>query len=93
MVRLKKVELIGNFYHAVFRDKSQFGPKGKRIFRTPDWAERVADSVVVGGEVVLGVTPSGSWLIQKILIPRNVGNARMAGMLARRIANKIERRR
>jgi hypothetical protein len=73
------------FHHVQFRDPDDFD-----TIRTPDWAERVADSVVDGGEVRTGkLKDSDEWKVESVLIPKDV-DEETARDQAKQIIEKIE---
>ncbi len=64
-----KITKKQKFYHARFEDPAKYTKHS-----TPDWAERVADSVLEGSEVGMGkLKGSEKWEIQKIMIPVETG--------------------
>lgn len=86
MPNIKKVTEEGNYFHVRYRPPSQFD-----IFRTPQWAYKVANSVSRDAKVRMGQTPAGTWLIAAILIKRGYGkNKNDAMRLAGKIRQKIE---
>lgn len=74
-----------DFFHIRFRNPSQFTQ-----IRTPDWADRVSDSVSKGSEVRMGRTSSGNWLVASVLIKKAHHDGWDARRLAKRIVEKIE---
>jgi len=57
------------YIHVRYRDPDQFDQ-----IRTPDWADRVSDSVSEGSEVRMGKRDaSDDWVVQSVLIQKNVG--------------------
>jgi hypothetical protein len=75
------------YYHVRYRDPDDFDE-----IRTPDWAERVADSVVEGGEVRTGDEQGNDdWTVQGVLVPLDaVGDADEAEETADRIVEKMD---
>lgn len=71
------------YIHVRYRDPDQF-----EQIRTPDWADRVSDSVSDGSEVRMGKRDDGDdWLVQSVLIKKPVGEEK-----AREQANEIIRK-
>lgn len=74
---VKSVELEDEYYHVRFRDPDQFD-----TIRTPDWADRVSDSVSEGSEVRMGKDESSDdWSVQSVLINKSAGRKRPASRL------------
>lgn len=70
------------YIHVRYRDPDQFDQ-----IRTPDWADRVSDSVSEGSEVRMGKREGADdWVVQSVLIKKTVGEEK-----AREQANKIIR--
>jgi len=57
------------YIHVRYRDPDQFDQ-----IRTPDWADRISDSVSEGSEVRMGKRKdTDDWIVQSVLIKKNVG--------------------
>lgn len=81
----QSVETEDEYIHVRYRDPDEF----ERI-RTPDWADRVSDSVSEGSEVRMGErSGSDEWVVQSVLIKKNVGEEK-AREQADAIIRKIE---
>ncbi|MDZ5811696.1 hypothetical protein U4E84_10115 [Halorubrum sp. AD140] len=79
---LKSITTEDEYIHARYRDPDQFDQ-----IRTPDWADRVSDSVSEGSEVRMGKRKdTDDWVVQSVLIKKNVGEEK-----AREQADKIIR--
>ncbi len=74
------------FYHARFIEPI----KGSE-YKTPDWAEKVADSVYDGSEVTMMKREGEKWELQKVMVPVSVGNNSAARAVAKKIYDKINR--
>ena len=73
------------YVHVRYRDPDEFD-----TIRTPDWADRVSDSVSTGSEVRMGQRKdSDEWVVQSVLIEKPVGDA-TAREQADDIISKIE---
>lgn len=59
-------------------------------FVTPPWARHVAESVVPGAYVTMGILKSGKWATQSIEVPLAGRATREARQLAMRIAAKLK---
>jgi hypothetical protein len=69
---IKEVTTEEEYIHVRYREPDQF----ERI-RTPDWADRVSDSVSEGSEVRMGeLKEADGWVVQSVLIKKNVGEAK-----------------
>jgi hypothetical protein len=80
----KSVELEGNFYHVRFNDPDRYD-----TIRTPEWADRVSDSVSEGSEVRMGkLEDSDDWEVQSVLIKKEAGEEK-AREQAEKIVEKI----
>ncbi|MFP4591364.1 MAG: hypothetical protein ACLFMX_07915 [Halobacteriales archaeon] len=76
----RSVTTEDEYIHVRFRDPDQF-----EKIRTPEWADRVSDSVSEGSEVRMGRREgTDEWVVQSVLIKKNVGEDK-----AREQANKI----
>lgn len=81
----QSVETEDEYVHVRYRD-----PDGFETIRTPDWADRVSDSVSEGSEVRMGKRPdSDDWEVQSVLIEKTVGEEK-AREQADEIIRKIE---
>ncbi len=81
----KSVTTEDEYIHVRYRDPDQF-----ENIRTPEWADRVSDSVSEGSEVRMGQrTDSDDWVVQSVLIKKNVGESK-AREQADKIIQKIE---
>jgi len=70
-----------------FRAPAQF-----EQIRTPDWAQRVADSSAPGTLVRMGMTKAGNWMVQSVLVPVELtDDPAEAAMVANAIQDRIER--
>ena len=79
---LKSITTEDEYIHVRYRDPDQFDQ-----IRTPDWADRVSDSVSKGSEVRMGKREdTDDWVVQSVLIKKNVGEEK-----AREQADKIIR--
>lgn len=66
---IQEVESGDEYYHIRFNDPDSFDK-----IRTPEWADRVSDSVSKGSEVRMGqMKDSDDWTIQAVLIKKTVG--------------------
>jgi len=72
------------YIHIEYRDPDQFD-----TIRTPDWADRVSDSVSEGSEVRMGKRTDDEWVVQSVLIQKNVGEEKSREQ-ADEIIRKIE---
>lgn len=73
------------YIHVRYRDPEEF-----EQIRTPEWADRVSDSVSEGSEVRMGkLTGSDDWVVQSVLIDKHVGES-TARSQANDIIAKIE---
>ena len=77
------VETEGEYVHVRFRDPDQFDQ-----IRTPEWADRVSDSVSKGSEVRMG-RRGDDWVVQSVLVDKHVGETK-AREQAEEILRKIE---
>ncbi|WP_318571016.1 hypothetical protein [Salinigranum marinum] len=72
MARISEVKSItteDEYIHVRYREPDQFDQ-----IRTPDWADRVSDSVSEGSEVRMGKRKdTDDWIVQSVLIKKNVG--------------------
>ena len=85
MASADKVELEGEYYHVRFNDPEIFD-----MIRTPDWADRVSDSVSRGSEVRMGkLKDEDDWTVQSVLIEKHAGKDK-AQEQAEKIVEKIE---
>lgn len=65
---IQEVEEGDEYYHVRFNDPDKFDE-----IRTPDWADRVSDSVSEGSEVRMGkMKDSDDWEVQAVLIKKSV---------------------
>ncbi len=81
----QSVETEDEYVHVRYRDPDDF-----ETIRTPDWADRVSDSVSEGSEVRTGKRPGGDdWAVQSVLIRKDVGEEK-AREQADEILRKIE---
>ncbi len=79
------VETEDEYVHVRYRDPDDFD-----TIRTPDWADRVSDSVSEDSEVRTGKRKDGDdWEVQSVLISKNVGEEK-AREQADEIIRKIE---
>ncbi|MFW9880970.1 MAG: hypothetical protein ACFFG0_48530 [Candidatus Thorarchaeota archaeon] len=88
-----KITIENGFIHIRYRNPSQFGIKGKRIFRTPSWTKPIVNSVLPKGKegrVRMGKLPSGKWKVQAILIDKSL-SLDQAEKYANMIIEKIEK--
>ncbi|MFD1600287.1 hypothetical protein [Halobellus rarus] len=66
---VKSITTEDEYIHVRYRDPDQFDQ-----IRTPDWADRVSDSVSKGSEVRMGKRDApDDWVVQSVLIQKNVG--------------------
>lgn len=73
------------YIHVQYRDPDQFD-----TIRTPEWADRVSDSVSEGSEVRMGKQKDADdWVVQSVLIKKNVGVEKSREQ-ADKIIRKIE---
>ena len=73
------------YIHVRYRDPDEFDQ-----IRTPEWADRVSDSVSEGSEVRMGKREdTDEWVVQSVLIKKSVGEEK-AHEQADTIINKIE---
>ncbi|MDG5776615.1 hypothetical protein VB773_22410 [Haloarculaceae archaeon H-GB2-1] len=73
------------YVHVRYRDPDIFD-----TIRTPDWADRVSDSVTEGSEVRMGHrAETDDWVVQSVLLPTNLGE-QQARAAADEIVRKIE---
>jgi hypothetical protein len=76
----KAITTEDEYIHVRYRDPDDF-----ETIRTPDWADRVSDSVSEGSEVRMGKRKgSDEWVVQSVLIDKHVGES-----TARSQANEI----
>ena len=81
----KSVETEDEYIHVRYRDPDVF-----ETIRTPEWADRVSDSVSEGSEVRTGKQKdSDDWEVQSVLIDKHVGEQK-AREQADEIIRKIE---
>jgi hypothetical protein len=81
----KLVELEEEYYHVRFRDPDEFSE-----IRTPAWATEAAEEISTGSKVRTGHrTGSDEWVVQSVLVPKNVGKTK-ARSQAERIIEKLE---
>ncbi len=79
------VETDDDYIHVRFRDPDRYDE-----IRTPDWAERPAESVSEGSEVRTGkVEGEDDWEVTSVLIDKHVGEDK-AEEQAKEIVDKIE---
>jgi hypothetical protein len=82
------VETGDNYYHVRYAD-----PDGFDAIRTPDWAAKVAGSVLDGSEVRTGHEADGGddeWSVQSVLVPvEGVSDEEEARSVADDIVAKI----
>ena len=82
---IQRVDLEDQYYHVRFNNPDKYD-----TIRTPDWADRVSDSISKGSEVRMGkLKDSDDWEVQSILIRREVGKEKSREQ-AKRIMNKLE---
>lgn len=74
-----------DYFHVRFRNPSRF-----TTIRTPEWADKVSDSVSKGSEVRMGRTPAGNWLVEAVLIKQEYHGGWDARRLAKNIVKEIE---
>lgn len=87
MVESKLFDIGEKYYHVRFRPPDQFV-----LFRRPEWAAKIADSLVEGAQVTTGLTDAGTWLVQNVMIPIDVTeDPNEVFALADEIQDKIER--
>ncbi|MFW5911397.1 MAG: hypothetical protein ACOCSD_01595 [Halolamina sp.] len=73
------------YIHVRYRDPDQF-----EKIRTPEWADRVSDTVSEGSEVRMGKREgTDDWVVQSVLIKKTVGEEK-AREQADEIIEKIE---
>lgn len=73
----------GDYTHFRFEEPDKFDK-----IRVPDWAEKVADSVVDGAKVKMGrLEDSGDWVPQSVMIPKDVANAEDASEIVSKIGS------
>jgi len=85
MVSADKVELEGEYFHVRFNNPEMF-----EMIRTPDWADRVSDSVSQGSEVRMGkLKDEDDWTVQSVLIDKHAVEEK-AREQAEKIVEKIE---
>lgn len=84
---IEMVEEGDDYYHVRFRDPDEF-----EEIRTPDWAEKPANSVVEGSEVRTGDEEGNDeWEVQSVLIPLDAAaDESEARDSAQQIVEKIE---
>ena len=80
MLNFIKVDITENFYRFRVRPPQQFVD-----FAVPEWARRVAESVVEGAQVVMGMTEAETWLPQSVMVPIEVGDEFVAEDIAQMI--------
>jgi len=79
------VDTEDEYVHVRYRDPDEF-----EEIRTPEWADRVSDSVSEGSEVRMGKREgSDDWVVQSVLIPKAAGKSE-ARSKAKRIIEKLE---
>ena len=79
------VDTEDEYVHVRYRDPDEF-----EEIRTPEWADRVSDSVSEGSEVRMGKREgSDDWVVQSVLIKKTVGEQK-AREQADEIIEKIE---
>lgn len=84
MADIMEVETEDEYIHVRFEDPDRFD-----TIRTPDWADRVSDSVSEGSEVRMGKKKgSDDWTVQAVLIRKEVGEEK-AREQAQEIVEKI----
>lgn len=76
------VELEGEYYHVRFNDPDKY-----EAIRTPEWADKVSDSVSEGSEVRMGKLDD-DWEVQSVLISKEVGEDKAKDQ-AQEIVEKI----
>ncbi|WP_049922617.1 hypothetical protein [Halopiger djelfimassiliensis] len=82
---IEKTEPEDDYIHVRFRDPDRYDE-----IRTPDWAEKPAESVSEGSEVRTGhVEGEDDWEVTSVLIETHVGEEK-AEEQAREIVEKIE---
>ncbi|MFP8958120.1 hypothetical protein ACLI4Y_15465 [Natrialbaceae archaeon A-CW3] len=82
---VERVDTEDDYIHVRFRDPDRYDE-----IRTPDWAEKPAESVSQGSEVRTGkLEGSDDWEVTSVLIKKSVGEAK-AEEQAREIIEKIE---
>jgi len=80
MGEVQEVELEDQYYHVRFNNPEKYD-----TIRTPDWADKVSDSVSEGSEVRMGkLKDSDDWEVQAVLIKKQAGEEK-----AREQAEKI----
>lgn len=82
MAEIIKSELEGEYFHVRFNDPDKYD-----TIRTPEWADKVSDSVSDGSEVRMGKS-DGDWEVQSVLIHKEVGEEK-AREQAKKIVEKI----
>lgn len=81
---IQEVEEGDEYYHVRFNEPDKFD-----TIRTPDWADRVSDSVSEGSEVRMGkMKDSDDWTVQAVLIRKSAGKEK-AQEQAKQIVEKI----
>lgn len=81
---VKGVELEDRYYHVRFNDPDKY-----ENIRTPDWADRVSDSVSEGSEVRMGqLEGSDDWEVQSVLIRKQAGEDKAVEQ-AKKIVEKM----
>lgn len=81
----RSVTTEDEYIHVQYRDPDSFD-----AIRTPEWADRVSDSISNGSEVRMGRREgTDEWVVQSVLIKKNVGESK-AREQADRIIEKIE---
>lgn len=81
---IQKVETEDEYIHVRFNDPDKFD-----TIRTPDWADKVSDSVSEGSEVRMGkMEDSDDWTVESVLIRKEVGEEQ-AREQAKQIVEKI----
>jgi len=82
---IQEVEKEDQYIHIRFNDPDRF-----ETIRTPDWADKVSDSVLKGSEVRMGkLEGSDDWTVQSVLIRKEVGEEQACEQ-AKEIVEKIQ---
>ena len=79
-----RVDATENFYRIRIREPRQFSE-----MRIPEWAHRVAESVIKNAKITMG-KKGKEWKVQSILIPRKNISKAEALRYAKQIFKKIE---
>ncbi len=88
-VKAKKVDTRKAYHHIRFRRPNEFI---RDSFRNPVWAQHAASFWAKGAMVTTGQRPTGSYAIQKILIPKDrIPSKTEARAIADKIQDRLER--